>query len=340
MTTHTVDTFTGTSGTGLESHTPDSGASAWTNIDGSANRLQLDGSGNLNIVSSATADAAYSVPVGSVDMYVQGTLGTNFPGSNGMYLVVRLTDKNNFYGLSRGSSTVWNIYKRVGGSFTSLKGITGITTVSGDVFRLEVSGTSPPTLTAYQNGVQIGTITDAAASFTTQTLAGLLAHGGGAVSNVLRDYESDALGGGSTTVTLAQASWSWTGNAANVNAKSMLALAQAAWAWTGNAAGIDARSDLTLAQALWPWTGFPANVAGNAAVTLAQAAWDWIGIAAAVNAKAAVTLAQAAWDWIGNAPAIATVVTLRKATWQWVGRPLATGQIILGRLMALLGVGQ
>ena len=37
---------------------------------------------------------------------------------------------------------------------------------------------------------------------------------------------------------------------------------------------------------------------------------------------------------------IATVVTLRKATWQWVGRPLATGQIILGRLMALLGVGQ
>jgi len=146
--------------------------------------------------------------------------------------------------------------------------------------------------------------------------------------------------GGTTTVTLAQASWSWTGNAANVNAKSMLALAQATWAWTGNAAGIDARSDLTLAQALWPWTGFPANVAGNAAVTLAQAAWDWIGNAAAVNAKAAVTLAQAAWTWTAAAPEIATVVTLRKAAWQWVGRPLATGQIILGRLMALLGVGQ
>lgn len=73
-------------------------------------------------------------------------------------------------------------------------------------------------------------------------------------------------GGGNvpTNITLAQASWLWTGRAVGVNAKTMIALAQAVWTWTGFATAINAKTMIKLGQASWQWVGRPlAGAAGT-----------------------------------------------------------------------------
>lgn len=70
-----------------------------------------------------------------------------------------------------------------------------------------------------------------------------------------------------TIITMAQASWVWTGRAPTVNARTTILLAQAAWTWTGRAANINARNVITMAQAVWRWTGQPIGGLVNDAVT-------------------------------------------------------------------------
>lgn len=73
-----------------------------------------------------------------------------------------------------------------------------------------------------------------------------------------RLWNSVAAGGNvPTNITLAQASWVWTGQAITIDAKTMIALAQGAWTWTGRAASLNAKNMITLAQGVWRWTGIP-----------------------------------------------------------------------------------
>lgn len=70
--------------------------------------------------------------------------------------------------------------------------------------------------------------------------------------------ETIAAGGNvPTNITLAQASWLWTGRALTVDAKTMITLAQGAWSWAGQAASMNIKTMTTLAQATWRWTGIP-----------------------------------------------------------------------------------
>lgn len=83
-----------------------------------------------------------------------------------------------------------------------------------------------------------------------------------------------------TNITLAQASWVWTGRVPSVNAKTMIALAQGAWAWAGQAPAINAKTMTTLAQAAWRWTGRPATGWYNTTHRVTQNAFAklWIGL--------------------------------------------------------------
>lgn len=78
-----------------------------------------------------------------------------------------------------------------------------------------------------------------------------------------------------TNVTLAQASWAWTGRAPSVNAKTMIALVAASVVATGFAAGIDAKTMIAMAQATWQWIGRP--LAGTAASVI-QSLLTFLGV--------------------------------------------------------------
>lgn len=68
-----------------------------------------------------------------------------------------------------------------------------------------------------------------------------------------------------TNITLAQASWLWTGRVPTVNAQTGIALAQASWAWAGRAASVNAKTMITMGQAAWYWFGRPLQGAATTA---------------------------------------------------------------------------
>lgn len=193
--THTIDTFGGTAGTNLEAHTPDSGG-PWTNVDGDAGHLQLSGSNTLNTVSTTNGDGAWTVPVGTTDMYVQATIGTygQWP-TNGIGLAVRISDKNNFYGLVKTSGTQVGLYKRVAGTFTLIIPNIGITVTSGATVGLQIVGNL---LTVYSNGSLVNSITDS--SISGGTNAGFYTHNTTAGTGIFSRFESDTAGSGTPKV--------------------------------------------------------------------------------------------------------------------------------------------
>lgn len=182
----TIDTFGGTAGTDLASHTPNSGG-PWSFVGGTLGSLALSGSNTLNLAGGSSG-TLYSVPVGANNMYAAETLGANFQGSQRFWLCVRVIDIDNFYYLTRNGTTTWILAKRVSGASTTINTFTTATTGVGDVVRLEVSGSS---LTMYLNGVSQGSASDG--TFASGSAAGLRTGTSSLFADQISRFESGAL---------------------------------------------------------------------------------------------------------------------------------------------------
>lgn len=73
---------------------------------------------------------------------------------------------------------------------------------------------------------------------------------------------------GGTTVTLVKATWTWAGQALQVNAKTMLTLVKKAWTWQGQVLEINAITEIMLALQGWVWRGQPINLDKTAKLLL------------------------------------------------------------------------
>jgi len=172
------DSFTESSDTDLDSHTPDVGTS-WTNVwqTSSSAKFVVGGTdgyaenyGNLNdegVIYSADAtypDANYKVSV---------KVNAGFTGTARLYLVARMTDQENMYALRLTTgATATRLYKKVSGTWTAMGSLNTDPSV-GDVVTLAVNGSS---ISYYYNGVLQDTQTDT--SLTSAGKAGIAAGGG------------------------------------------------------------------------------------------------------------------------------------------------------------------
>ena len=176
-----TDDFTGTSGDNLEDRT------GWTLASGTAASAEINASNQLKTNGTGSTGHSYQAPTaGSADHYAQCVYRG---GSSGpLAPCVRVTDANNFCGI-RAEGTQYNLYQRVAAGFTS-KGTYSATPASGDVLKVEISGT---TATFYLNGVSRITGTSISGSLTAQT-PGLICRTT-AVDPFIDDWESTQAGG-------------------------------------------------------------------------------------------------------------------------------------------------
>ena len=124
----------------------------------------------------------------SADHYAQAKITSSAGGHGGGVIVrIRQADPTNYYVLFVQSDVVSVHLSRIdSGSEVVLQNITGLTIVDGDLFKLQVSGT---TLKAYQNGVQIGSDQADGAFATGQPgIFGVSANG-----ELLDDFQADNL---------------------------------------------------------------------------------------------------------------------------------------------------
>lgn len=188
------DTFTVGADTLLDAHTPDTGT-GWTKVWGTDAGAALEVKASIDQVSADTdiggankgafyaADATYP----SANYYaqvtmVQGASQTTRP----IFLFVRMTDANNLYAV-RIAGTGGNnsrLYKKVSGTWTAL-GSLFATPANGSVIKLEINGT---TLTCYDDGVSVQSVTDSSISATGE--AGLGMGGGAEGTNSSDDFNT------------------------------------------------------------------------------------------------------------------------------------------------------
>lgn len=170
------DSFTGSNGTDLVSHTPDTGTS-WTEA--------IDTAGNLNIQIQSNQARASAFSESNTLAYVANPASTHadmrieakfagLPTSNDdvFKFVVRYQDSNNFYACvfswdSGNAYAVW-FDKTVGGTVTDLTGGATPTIVAGDTVACQIEGT---TLKILVNGTTI--LTDSDTSISTAGKAGM-----------------------------------------------------------------------------------------------------------------------------------------------------------------------
>lgn len=142
--------------------TPDAGSynldtlADWTKVIGmSSIRNDI---GAVYAFATGNGGAVWDTPVAvtSPDQWMQYVVGLQH-GTVEMGVAVRMSAvEETFYGLWT-NSTKWYLLRALDGAVTNLdEGV--ITTLAGDIFRLEVEGTA---LTAYRNGVEIGSAVDA-----------------------------------------------------------------------------------------------------------------------------------------------------------------------------------
>lgn len=205
------DTFTGSTGTQLQSHTPDTGTS-WTRLWGSVSTLDwvINASNQATPETDAddgviyTADATYP----SADYKVEWDLVAG-PGSSArtVYAMVRIQDQENMYAVRLISTASGSqLYKKVSGTWTAL-GSTFTVPANGSVCRLEIIGSA---LKFYDDGVEIASATDTDISAAGK--AGLGAGGGAELvtstddsnaSNIWDNFVVTSLGGTAYNQTVA-----------------------------------------------------------------------------------------------------------------------------------------
>jgi hypothetical protein len=200
------DTFTGTTGTELPSHTPDTGTS-WSALWQSAvtepdialnasNQAAVDGDVNDGVV--YTANATYP----SADYDAAFTIVTWVVISGApLYLFVRIQDIENLYAVrlfQPAEGAISQLYKKVSGTWTAL-GSLFTAPANGSVCKLEIVGTA---LKFYDDGVEVASATVSDISATGK--AGLGAGGGAELitsgddcrAHILDNFSVTDLGGG------------------------------------------------------------------------------------------------------------------------------------------------
>lgn len=115
------------------------------------------------------------------------------------------------------------------------------------------------------------------------------------------------------SVTLGQASWSWTGTGLSVNAKTVIALPKKVWAWIGTGPSLTAPQVITLAQKSWRW--LTRGVVINH-ITLAPVIWKWStkGLTITVLWRP-VTPQGGTWTHTNQAGGTWTKITPRTGGW-------------------------
>jgi hypothetical protein len=202
-----ADNFTGTDGTLLDAHAPDTGTS-WTRLWGTAgtnaeintNRVRSDGDLNSGVM--YTADGTYP----SADYDITCTMVTLVAlNDRPIYLMVRIQDQENMYAVRlETTATESSLYKKVSGTWTAI-GSLFTKPANGSVIKLEIIGTA---LKFYDDGVQLAsaTVSDISAA----GKAGIGFGGGAELTNSLDDGDTtnvldtltvNNLGGGGSAYT-------------------------------------------------------------------------------------------------------------------------------------------
>jgi len=159
------DQFDEESNTTLVSHTPNVGDS-WTRlltvneanaalqVNAANDNLENDGVAGLSDGVLYTADATYPK-----DYFIEAQIAGTVESSDDPYiLAVRIQDSDNMYAL-RFNNDVFQLYTKVGGTWTPLGSNSNLNIQSGDVIKLSIVGTS---LKAYVNNTlqKSETVTD------------------------------------------------------------------------------------------------------------------------------------------------------------------------------------
>lgn len=252
-----ADNFTGTDGTTLQAHAPDTGTS-WTRLWGTnaANDLEINGNacrpdanaGDAGLI--YTADATY--PSANYDItWTQVSLSTLL--THPFYAFVRIQDQENMYAVRlMTGTTACQLYKKVSGSWSAL-GSAFDEPVDGSVCKLEINGT---TLKFFDDGVQVAsaTVSDISAA----GKAGIGAGGGAELITSTEDlrtgHKIDSLtindlgGGASYTLTAAAGAYSQSGVTTTLLFKHIITAALGTYSQTGVTASLLRK--YTLAPAL------------------------------------------------------------------------------------------
>lgn len=181
------DNFTGTNGTALSAHAPDTGTSwtmLWANDVEAGSGASLSSNacvpvGGLSDGCIYTADAAGY----TADYEVTVTVTTPDTGDDPSYIMARIQDQENMYAYKFNGDTSSHLYKKVSGTW-SLLGSSTTFVSAGQTVALRVVGTS---IKAYVNGVERISVTDSAISAAGKAGLGF---GGGAELQTTGDDQS------------------------------------------------------------------------------------------------------------------------------------------------------
>ncbi len=157
----------------------------WTRVDGAAGKATV----STNKLSHVSGDeSAFQCPdQASADHYTQIVRQAG-SGSSSFEIAVRLTDHDNFAGALRNASSNYQLYKRVGSTFTLL-GQYSLVPAIGHVERVEASGNSIEVFIDTVSRVGPITVTD----HSTETRQGMVARATG--TELWDDFEAGVLGG-------------------------------------------------------------------------------------------------------------------------------------------------
>jgi hypothetical protein len=183
-----IDTFTVTTATDLEAHTPDTGT-GWTNVSASAGALFCHASTDTIRTLAGLTDGVYAPDdPGSANHYIQCNIGpvTVTPPN---IICVRMVDKNNWVGFGRTGALSGQsaLYKNVAGTITS---VATFTHLANALVRLEANADDIEVLI---DGVSQGvsTISD----HNTETSVGLYVRTHSGTLNWIDNWESGPLSG-------------------------------------------------------------------------------------------------------------------------------------------------
>lgn len=137
----------------------------------------LTGQSAIRIVSNQAAGPAAStegtqyvlssVVAFAADQSAEATVSAMGSGSDYAGVGVRMSGGNGYVVITDGASGAGHTEfgKYTGGTYATLAGI-ATTFANGDVLKLGVAGASPAVLTAYKNGVSVGTFSDSTSPIT------------------------------------------------------------------------------------------------------------------------------------------------------------------------------
>lgn len=174
----------------------------WTH-DGNITGGMAIVSNELRCTTTDSSGTAYKAPdQGSTDHYVQFAV-RNTTSNTGPFACCRLGDRSNFIGVRPGfvtSNGQLEVYRRVGGTLTSLYTGGAATVALADVIKLQVLGSN---FTVYKNGsVLTGpTAIGDGGSLSANTRSGFVARA--TVNTSFDDFETGTVAGGAISATLA-----------------------------------------------------------------------------------------------------------------------------------------